>query len=131
MSVNQGKIIKAVRMYIDGKSSIQELRSTFGTLYYFAKKRNELDAQGSTFVGRIMAILAEFSRGHRTEHSVLEELANAIRPFEPRGVSYAITAIQVSVAFRRPQNITLGSDHSQAIQARAGGSLRDLELAVA
>ncbi|MEO8131506.1 MAG: hypothetical protein ABJF23_14860 [Bryobacteraceae bacterium] len=71
-----------MRAYLDGELSIQEFRSAFGALYYAAKQEDALDAQGSKLVGHIQAMLAEYSRDHRTEGSVADELEKAIRHFE-------------------------------------------------
>jgi hypothetical protein len=70
--------------YVFDKISVDDFRKAFAAYYFRARQSERNDAQANALANRIVGPLAEFSRGHRSEASLREELAKTVHPFQQR-----------------------------------------------
>jgi hypothetical protein len=68
--------------YVSDRMAVDDFRKAFAACYFRARQSNGSDAQANLLASRIVGPLAEFSRGHRSEASLREELAKTVRPFQ-------------------------------------------------
>ena|SRR5579863_7266673 len=72
------QVAALVKRYIDGQIALHEVEDVSLPLLW---DTDESDIATTQFLGRIHNLIAERSRGDRTEESIRLELANAVRPF--------------------------------------------------
>lgn len=82
-----------VGRYLRKEIRLQDFQQHFAGLYFQVRKNRRSNWAASKLCDAIVLPLAELSRGHRSEISFREELANAVRPFadfaaEPLSVSW-------------------------------------------
>jgi hypothetical protein len=83
ISEHQSEIYGNVSAYLNGPSS--SLAALENWLWPFMDEiADDEDAKARGAAGVIGSIISEYSYGHRTEESMREELATAIRPFDHR-----------------------------------------------
>ena len=74
-----GQIRSLAQRYIDESISVDDFRAAFAALYFRARQ-SAGDARANSLASAIIGPLAEFSRGHRDEASLREEIRNSVRP---------------------------------------------------
>jgi hypothetical protein len=77
MESSISQVAALVKRYVDGTIALHELEDTYLPLLWDADE----DSDVVQFLGHVNNLIAERGQGDRTEESVREELANAIRPF--------------------------------------------------
>ncbi len=84
-----------VQRYIDNETDIDTFRGSIVGAYVYARNQASEDGEANLLVSALMLPYAEFSAGHRSEHSLRRELANALRPFV---ASSTITVLKVNLS---------------------------------
>jgi len=80
--MSEEEILADVQGFASGHLPLDAFRQRFAQAYFSV--RNDPQASRSAaarLCDRIVGPMAEFSRGHRSEESLKQELANAVRPF--------------------------------------------------
>ena len=81
-----GQIRGLAQRYIDQSISIDDFRAAFAVLYFHARQSSKSDARANSLASKIIGPLAEFSRGHRGEASLREDIGNSIGSAMPTRV---------------------------------------------
>lgn len=91
MSDIYGQLRKLIAKYDDCQISIDDFRADFAGLYFQARQASG-DIRANSLASRIVGPLAEFSRHHRDEHSLRQEMAAAIGLLEWPTQQFAFAA---------------------------------------
>ena len=82
MSAIQDYIVGSIFEYLDHRLSLDDFRVAFAGTYAYVRQKAPQDEQCGRLMNRLVGPFGEFSAGYRSEASLREELANAIRPFK-------------------------------------------------
>jgi hypothetical protein len=75
------KIQNLAALYLRREILLEDFQRQFAGLYFQVRRSRDRRESASKLCDWIVGPLAELSRGHRSEDSFREELANAVRPF--------------------------------------------------
>jgi hypothetical protein len=79
--MQEEQIRNLVARYLDNQIDRAVFSQQFAGLYFQVRNNRNPSPGARRLCNAIVLPLAELSRGHRSEHSFREELANATRPF--------------------------------------------------
>jgi hypothetical protein len=102
----QSEIHGKVFEYLHGRTGLAELENW---LWPFLAALEDEDEDARNGAGVIGSLISEYSRGDRTEDSMLQEMATIIRPFAPPQQGYTDNSFDV-VPFQAGSNSNFDSN---------------------
>jgi hypothetical protein len=78
------EILDVILRFVEHDLPLREFQERFGALYFRARSGRNRSREVNAICNEVIVLIAEHSRGHRSEDSLRQELANAMRPFAPQ-----------------------------------------------
>jgi hypothetical protein len=115
------QIRELVRRYLAREIDPSAFAEYFAPLYFLVRRNPKTDTAACQLCNAIVLPLAEFSRGHRSESSLREELENAVRHFGEGGRTALLTAKYAGARLAREMTVDVASTRKRPERAHWSG----------